>query len=104
MSYDMSILGANARPERIVSLAFDMHEQIVEVANQLGLCLLPRITNYYEDAEFFPAEILTLKSELVQVCAYMAAHGQPIPPCLMGLIDLVSEAAMHWKGVVGIAD
>lgn len=104
MSYDMSILGTNARPERTVSLAFDAHEQIVEVANQLGLCLLPRIANYYEDAVFFPAEILALKSELGQVCAYMDAHGQSIPPCLIGLIDLAVEAETHWREIVGIAD
>lgn len=104
MSYDMSILGANARPERTVSLAFVAHAKIVEVANQLGLCLLQRIANYYEDAEFLPTEIPKLKSELGQVCVYMATHGQSIPPFLMELIKLAAEAGMHGKEIVGIAD
>jgi hypothetical protein len=104
MAYDLAILNAEGAPCRQVSFGVDDHFRLIAIAKDLGLQYIPRLSDYYADADFLPTEMDGLQTELMLVRDNMTSTKQMVPSWMATAIELLAEAKSRQTGIVGIAD
>jgi hypothetical protein len=64
MSLDFVYLGADGRPAETVGIDVDAHAYLVDLFSTHELCVLSKVTEYYEDAVFEFTELSELRDEV----------------------------------------
>jgi hypothetical protein len=101
MGLDFAILGENGAPEAGISIGMDAHHRLLHLSG--GSPLLERVAEYYQDAEFVPAEIPALLREIETLCSRVA-DDEELLVFLRSLGALASRAHAAKVPIAVIAD
>lgn len=103
MSLDIAVLGDDQRVLRSVPIGVDDHAVLMSVVVESKLRILGRLSDYYEDAEIFPAEFDDLGSEL-SAAVSQCDPGSTLHSILLEIERLVSFARAQSRSIVALAD
>ena len=103
MAMDFAMLGADGTPREQVSIRADAHHRLMQLAQSTGSPQLERVAEYYEDAEFAPAELPALLRE-IEALLGRCVDDQEMANFLRSLKELVSAASAAKALITVIAD
>lgn len=100
MSLDFSLIGESGKPEEDVQMGLRSWWHIVAPTENSDFPLLERMSDYYEDAIFEPAELPTLVAELEEVRKNLA-HADRVAA---DMLALCRKAEAKGASIMAIAD
>jgi hypothetical protein len=103
MSLDIVVLDTDGRPERELQIGVNPHHRLMQVARELQLPLLERISDYYEDAEYRVEELVALEAEVEKTIVRCAGDDELLQ-ILSDLQNLTSYAREVQRRIEAIAD
>jgi len=101
MSLTICTLGPDGVPDDELDIGGHTHELLQDEATRLGLVLLARMHEYYDDAEYSANELPSLIREAE---AIRDRGDERIAPWLANLIALTSRAMQKNVGLEVISD
>ena len=100
MAFDVAILDGQGYPVDQVSLSVDEHYAVMVFARRMSLPLLQNMSDYYEDVEYTPDEVLGLVQE---IRAALADSGSDAGSARMPLSSLLAISVRAAEGRVGLS-
>ena len=101
MALTICTVGPDGVPDDELDIGGHTHELVQEEAARLGLFLLARMHEYYDDAEYSVEEV----PSLIREAEALRDHGSDrIAPWLTNLIALASRAVQKNLGLEVISD
>jgi len=103
MSLDLVTLGADGSPDRTVRISDPAHHRMIVKARGLGLPLILRLEDYYEDAEIKSEEVRGFLAEIETLIAAGAGDSQ-LSQLTANIKRLALEAQKDNKAILALAD
>lgn len=103
MSLDLAIMGPDKHLVRWVPIGVDAHEDLLDLADQLGLPLMARMRDYYADATITAEELPAFKDEIESIRKVLDDKTY-LRPLLTDLQELTEEAIRSGRSLEALAD
>jgi hypothetical protein len=102
MPFDLSLLEPDGRPSAFVSFSPNEHQVIFGQASAARYKLIPRLCDYYRDADFEPRELVALRDEFKTRADEIEIDS--LSEKLKLAVALLTQAIEKGKGVTAIVD
>lgn len=102
MALDFAVLTEDGASADIVSLEWDQHDVLMDLAEKFHLAQLLRCEDYFEEVDFAPTELPALSEEISVI--RKAAPPEDIGKFLRDLDGLISLAARRNQLLTAVPD